>query len=92
MKFLKIKNDAKIFLIFRVTIYYFVYLFDILYFPFFKHCFATLYYLSPTQHIVRFPCLCWITGAHTISPPIDELLPTTEIELNPHRFEILPPQ
>ena len=39
MKFLKIKNDAKIFLLFRVTIYYFVYLFDILYFPFFKHYF-----------------------------------------------------
>ena len=32
--------------------------------------------------------LCWITGGHTIYPPIEELLPLTGIEPTPFRYSV----
>ena len=38
-----------------------------------------------SQYLVRFLSQCWITGGHTIHPPIEGLLPPTGIEPTPFR-------
>ena len=43
-----------------------------------------------SQYLVRFLSQCWITGGHTIHPPIEGLLP--QLVLNPHCSEIRPPK
>ena len=37
-----------------------------------------------SQYLVRLVSLCWITGGHTVHPPIEGLLPPTGTE--PIRF------
>ena len=37
------------------------------------------------QYLVRLFSSCWITGGHTIHPPIKELLPSTGTEPTPFR-------
>ena len=37
------------------------------------------------QYLVRLLFKCWITGGHTIHPPIEGLLPPTGIEPTPFR-------
>ena len=43
------------------------------------HCYVTV---SP-QYLVRFLSLRWITGGHTIHPPVEGMLPQTGIEPAP---------
>ena len=38
-----------------------------------------------SQYLVRLLFQCWITGGHIIHPPIDGLLPPTDIEPTPFR-------
>ena len=38
-----------------------------------------------SQYLVRLLSWCWITGGHTIHPPIEGLLPPTGIEPTPFR-------
>ena len=46
---------------------------------------------SQSQYSVRLLCQCWITGGHTLQPPIEGLLPPTGIKPTPFRnsaFEV----
>ena len=45
------------------------------------HCQASVRF----QYLVRLLSYCWITGGHTIYPPVEELLPRTGIEPTPFR-------
>ena len=38
-----------------------------------------------SKYLLRFLYQCWITGGHTIHPPIEGLLPLTSIEPTPFR-------
>ena len=45
------------------------------------HCYVSV----RSQYLVGLLSLCWITGGHTIYPPIEGLLPPTGIENTPFR-------
>ena len=42
-----------------------------------------------SQYLFRFVYLCWITGGHTVHPPIEGLLPPTGIEPTPFQNSFL---
>ena len=41
-----------------------------------------------SQYLVRLISYCWITGGHTIHPPIEGLQPLTGIESTPFRNSV----
>ena len=47
-------------------------------------------FIVRSQYLVRLLSQCWITGGHTIHPPVEGLLP--QLVSNPHRSEIRPPK